>query len=567
MWSAVISAAMSMVVFLPIIGRWTSAWAPGDLLSTYNNAQEWTFFGYRVSERAGFPGGMDLNLFPGVDITQNALAAAVGLFSDSPFLGINLVVIASFPITAALAAVAIRLVGLRGWWAIALAVAYALIPYHFGRALGHAYLATMYAAVTGVILALLVGSGRWSSMRLGSWRTWIIVGILVVTTAWSGIYYAAFGAILLVAATLWRFAAGASGRQTLRDLVPLAALGAVTLIGLLPAALARLHEDVGPLGDRPSYESVALAGSLAMALLPAPISLLPRMGYVNEAILGLTRDAPFSEAVQTPNYGTWIATGCLLLAIAWTVRSLRTGARPPRLLGFLFYLMGVVLLFFLPWGLNSLFAEFVTAQIRAWNRLLPTVLLLFILVGAVAVGNIGRLQRRPWVTIGPAAILLVVLIEQVLPFRALFADNAARYGRDTDMALAYATAVNAAIPERCGVVQLPHMVYPENGTVPPSLNDYEHFWQSLTNPAKVWTYGAVRESESGDRAAELAQAADALDGATLEEAGVCAIHVDLRGFRDGRGRDLVESLTATFGSPVASGRMGDWLLFEVGGRG
>ena len=85
-----------------------------------------------------------------------------------------------------------------------------------------AYLATMYAAVTGVILALLVGSGRWSSMRLGAWRTWIIVGILVVTTAWSGIYYAAFGAILLVAATLWRFAAGAPGRQTLRDLVELA---------------------------------------------------------------------------------------------------------------------------------------------------------------------------------------------------------------------------------------------------------------------------------------------------------------------------------------------------------
>ena len=42
------------------------------------------------------------------------------------------------------------------------------------------------------------------------------------------------------------------------------------------------------------------------------------------------------------------------------------------------------MLFFVPWGLNYLFADLVTTQIRAWNRLLPFLLLLFILGAAAA---------------------------------------------------------------------------------------------------------------------------------------------------------------------------------------
>lgn len=552
-----------MVVFLPVVNRWSSAWAPGDMLSTYNNSVHWSGFAYEVTTQAGFPKGMNLNLFPGVDITQNAVGALVYSMTGSPFLGINLLVIASFPVTAALAAVALRLVGLRGWWAIALAVAYSLIPYHFGRALGHAYLSTMYAAVTGVILALLVGSDRWARMRARAPRTWLILVPLVLVTAWSGIYYAAFGMILVAAAIIWRFAVGASGRESVRNLIPLLLLLGATAVGLIPALVARLQEDVGGLGDRPAYESVALAGSLAMALLPAPISVLPRMGYVNQAILGLTREAPFSEAVQVPNFGTWITSGCVVLTIVWLVRRTRRGERSPRILAFLFFLVMVTALFFIPWGLNSLVAEYVTAQIRAWNRLLPTLLLLFVLMGAVVLAHVRRAQRPPLSILGPCVLLVVVLVEQVLPFRGLFKENSVRYGRDTDEARAYAVQVNAAIPGRCGILQLPSMIYPENGPIPPRLNDYEHFWHSLINQDKAWTYGAVRGSESGDLVERLAAAAESGDSGSLVNAGICGIHVDTRGYRAGPERALTSVLAARFGPPVVTSRRGEWLLFRV----
>lgn len=561
--SALLACAMSMTVFLPIVRRWDSAWAPGDMLSTYNNANHWMLLFYAPTNRVGFPGGMNLNLFPGVDITYNAVAAGISAVSGSPFLGINLLVIVSFPVTAALAAIALRIVGLRGWWAVALAVAFTMIPYHFGRALGHAYLSTLYAGVTGVIVALLIGTGMWAHRRSGSPRFWIAVCLLVFVTAWSGVYYAAFGLILAGAAVLWRFAGGASARETLWNLIPVAAIAGVTFVGLVPAAIARFGVDVGNLGQRPAYESVTLAGSLAMALLPAPLSILPRMGYVNEAIAALVADAPFSEATELPNFGTWVTSGSLVLFVTWCIFRVRRGLKIPRDISFLTYLLVILLLFFIPWGVNSIFAEFVTAQIRAWNRLLPLVLLVFILMGGAVLARWKWASKSPWRLAVPSVILLVVLVEQVLPFRSLFADNAEFFGRETDWAFEYAADVNAAIPNDCGIVQLPVMVYPENGAVKPSLNDYEHFWQSLTNPEKMWTYGAVRGSASGDDVTRISRMAEMADISGLVRNGVCGIHVDLRGYESQEARELTRSLTDKLGPPVTTGHRGEWRLFAV----
>ena len=65
----------------------------------------------------------------------------------------------SFPLVAVLAYLCIRMTGLKGPLAIALAVAFTFIPFHWGRSLGHTYLATLYSAVIGLALVLMVISG------------------------------------------------------------------------------------------------------------------------------------------------------------------------------------------------------------------------------------------------------------------------------------------------------------------------------------------------------------------------------------------------------------------------
>ena len=555
------STAFTLVALAPVLDRLKVAWGPGDLLSHYVNVDLWAGFGYRSSTHYGFPGGMNPNLFPGVDITQNTIASALSALFDDPFIGLNLLMVLSFPLTAGLAVIAFRIVGLTGWWAIALSVAYTFLPYHWGRLLGHTYLGTMYAAVTGVILALLIGQGRLA--RPASSRVWWFVAVMVVVTAWSNVYYAAFGLLVMVTALLFRFLQGDRFRQLLQSSIPILATFILVVIGFLPSIIARLSEPgVAQLGSRFSYESVTLAGSLAMLLLPAPVSVLPYMGYYNEAVRGLIADAPPMENVSETNFGTWVLLAAMLFLIGWWIYRKRKGLASPKDLQLMTLLTIVTLAFFIPWGLNSLMAEYLSAQIRAWNRLVPTLALLILLSTAVALRK-SRWSQGMWCFVLPVLVLGVVLVEQVVPYRTVYAATVSRYAEDTRWAREYAAAVNAAIPEECGVAQFPSMVYPENGPIPPELNDYEHFWQPLTNRDKDFSFGAVRFSESAALTTGLDIPLSTSDVARMNDLGFCALHVDLRGFEPVDRVSGLRNVETLLGPAVASGRDGDWVLYRL----
>ena len=560
--SAVVSSVFVLFALGPVLDRLKVAWGPGDMLSTYVNVDLWNGLGYQASTHYGFPGGMNPNLFPGVDITQNIIASALSSLFADPFIGLNVLAVLSFPITAILAVIAFRIIGLTGWWAIALSASYTFLPYHWGRLLGHTYLGTMYAAVTGVILALIIGQGRLSRPGTPT-KVWIFVGAMVAITAWSNVYYAAFGLLVMVTALVFRFLQGDRVRQLLSSGIPIITTFTLVIIGFLPSVIARLSEPgVAQLGSRFSYESVTLAGSLSMLLLPAPVSQLPYMGYYNEAVRGLIADAPAMENVSETNFGTWVLLAAMFFLIGWWIKRKRSGLTSPKDLQLITLMVVVTLAFFIPWGLNSLIAEYISAQIRAWNRLVPTLALLILLSAAVALRT-TRWKSGAWRFALPGVILAVVLVEQVFPYRAVYATTVARYSEDTTWAREYATTVNAAIPEKCGIAQFPSMVYPENGTIPPELNDYEHFWMPLTNPDKDFSFGAVRFSQAADLTKDFDLPLTDDEITRMKELGFCAIHLDLRGFEPADRAGVLLETGQLLGSSVATGREGDWVLYRL----
>lgn len=576
--SAGVAFALSLIVFAPILGDLDVGWSGGDMLSTYVNTEAWNGFWYSTTTQFGFPLGMNLNYFPGIDITENTFAAVVNAVTGSTFLGINLLIVLSFPLVAALAYLVIRMAGLQGPMAIALAVAFAFIPFHWGRALGHTYLSTLYSAVVGVALVLLVGSGLFEHLlRTGSRRrrtAFVVAVVLMVgTVAWTGVYYAAFTIILGVAALLWRFARRASWRALAIESVPFAGIAVLAAIGFLPALLTlRADPPMASLGERTASESVTYAGNLAIAILPIPQSSLPRMGYYNEAVLTAFADAPFGESNVITNFGTWVTLAALVtLVVGLVLRTRRrvsvepdAAATPAISLGLIGYLLAVVVLFFVPWGLNFLFADLVTAQIRAWNRLLPFLLLLVLLGAAVILRRTALAERMALAV--PIALLVIGLtaVDSVYPFRAAYAGSVAEGREVTDAARAYAADVNRAIPEDCGVLQLPYMAYPEFGVVR-GINDYDHFWTAITNPGKDWSYGSVKYTDASIWAGQLPDLPTDEQLALARAAGFCAVHLDLRGFVSEERGPVTENLAGRLGAPVATGFEGMWQMYSLAG--
>ena len=570
--SAAIAFALSLIVLGPLLGQLDVAWAGGDMLSTYVNTVTWSGFSYGETTQFGFPAGMDLNYFPGIDITENTVAMLVNGIAGTTFAGLNVLVVLSFPLVAALAYLVIRMTGLQGPLAIAFAVAFAVIPFHWGRALGHTYLSTLYSAVVGLALVLLVASGHWArewsrgvrSVRAG-WA--VVVAVMCVVVAWTGVYYAVFTLILGAAALLWRFAHRVPWRTLALDAVPFVGVAVLLVIGFLPSLLTlRADPPLAPLGDRSPIESVTNAGGLVMALLPLPQSELPYGGYYNEAVLEVLNEAPFGESTAITNFGTWVTSLALLVFLGAVLVRARGGRVDgddhPITFGLVGYLLGATALFLVPWGLNLLFAGVVSSQIRAWNRLLPFLLLLILAGAAVALRRTAIARR--WASALPVALVLLGLtaLDSVYPFRAAYAGSVAEGAEATQAGRDYAAAVNAAIPEDCGVLQLPYLAYPENGRVE-GMNDYDHFWQSITNPGKQWSYGAVRNTDAGVWSAQLPQVPTDEQLALLRGAGFCAVHVDQRGYAAATSDDVLADLEERLGAPVATAFDGDWLLFDL----
>ncbi len=110
------------------------------------------------------------------------------------------------------------------------------------------------------------------------------------------------------------------------------------------------------------------------------------------------------------------------------------------------------------------------------------------------------------------------------------------------------------------------MVYPENGPRQ-GVNDYDHYFPSITNDGKEWSYGSVKSTDAGVWAAQLPQVPTAEQVELLRGAGFCAIHVDARGFSDDELPSVTKELTDRYGAPVATGFDGEWLLYSIGDPG
>lgn len=532
-----------------------------------------------TSHAVGYPFGMTLlPYFPTLDFIQVAMADAVSLFTDSPYLPGNIVWLVSYPLTAVAAWWVFRLVGARRPTAVALAVSFAFIPYHSVRALTHLYLATTWSAVLAVGLALLVGLNRISppggAPGWGQRRFHAAVVLVAVVVAFSGIYFAFFALLLITMALIWRFAKGTNLRDLLIASYPAVVVCCVMLTGLVLQAVARAgNPPVAPVVSRNAGDSAIFAGNLSMALTPSPKSDVPMIDWLTQRSSEYLYE---NEGFTYGQFGSVVSSGCAVIFLVGTLLFARSSARGRRSevtlshedeqiagSGLILGLVTGTALFFGPWSLNFLFALFVTPGIRSWNRLLPVILLLLMCGAVVGARQAWRPSRVPAGLIA-ALILVLTMFDGVTPYRPMIGTALSRSAETVQAARYYAQSVNAITPERCGVLQLPYVPFPESPP-PGRMEDYQHFLVGLANPEKYWSYGGVKRTTASVWAERLQDDIDEAALGVLREAGFCGIHVDRYGYAKGEVDTVVGRLEATLGRPMATGSAGRWVYFTIEG--
>jgi phosphoglycerol transferase len=536
---------------------------------------------FEYEPRLGAPKGELYFDFPQADNLHLIVAKFIALFTDQWTVALNVYFLIGFPLAALAAVWFFRVVGVSKWLSVALAVAYAIAPYHFMRSEAHLYLGSYYPIPLALVLLVWVMRGEPLFTRrktrnpilavlTGRGAAVVLIGVILGTASQ---YYSVFFLILLFFAGIATLIRRRSWKRFWGAVVVGGVVAATLLVNVLPNAVySALHGDaIGSL-QRSAPEAEIYGFKLSQLLLPWSSSIIPVFRELRQYY-----DSNYPLVSEDPALGALAAAGLVAaflvlgyVAIGWK-RIAATGLGEQRWfqtvtelasLLFVAYLFGSI------GGLSTLIS-FVTPAIRGWNRI-------SIMMAAMALAVLGllldrflgvlvRRARGPLGVLGrgaPAAcavlLVLIALVDQT-PFDAAnqLEANKGAYLADRG----YFTKLEKRFPTNATMLQLPYIRFPEEQSANGVLASDELI-PFLQTTGMKWTAGGIKGRPYADWPQLVEQyPADQLISLAAAS-GMNGILIDRNAYAD-HAEKLVAQLQSDLGQRPYSSPDGHWAAFDL----
>lgn len=525
---------------------------------------------YTAQPLLSAPYGQDYLDFPTTETTNFLALAILTRLTGAWALSMNLWFLLGFALAALTASWFLRRVGASPWLALAGAVLFAILPYHFVQGVPHLFVTQYWVVPLGAWLVWRVARGEplWALGSGSGWRR--LAGPATQTVAFivllgsSEVYYAAFTVMLIAGAAL-ASAIGTRRAAALRG--PAVAAGlvvAAVAANLIPYWVHQAVVGANPGGfQRVGNHAEYFALKLTQLLLPWSGHRIPALRELRE-----TYDAAYPLPSEMPALGIVAAAGLVIL-LALVVGSALTGRRPRPYdplrsrLATLGGLSTLALLIGTLGGLGSL-VSLVTPVIRSWNRIAVVIGLLAIAAVALLVdAGIRRLARRlpAWrgrMPVVAAVLLIAIGVVDQTPGDAgdeAIASQAAYAQLD-----AYFDQVEDALEPGDWVLQLPYLPFPEAHTAE-GWDGNDVLVPYLHTERIGWSGGGIRGRESADWTSGLTELTTSDLLAVAAERGAAGILFDVW-VSDTEERAAYDGLVARLGQPLvdATGRYAFWAL-------
>jgi len=505
---------------------------------------------YLHNDSLGAPLGLDLYDYPTPDLLLLAVVKLGTFFTKNPFLVMNVVFAASFPLVAIVTAYALRRLGARAASALAASLVYAMLAYHHMRGVGHVFLSAGYWTVPlAVVVAVDIMRGtpflfvrRESRLRLalGAPGTRFALGVAGLVGLTGLVYYPFFSVFCLLVA-------GGVGALRGRCILPLAravALSGIVAIGLLVnlAPTIGYHRSNGSasLLEREPSDAEIFGLKISHMVLPVPGHRIDAVMHFRERY---DAKAPLSNENVTAALGVAASVGFLyLLASLLVAREKDERVHALSVLSLACVVLGTI------GGVGALVAFAVAPNIRGYNRI--SVYIAFCGLAAVALlldRAAARLARPRSFAVLLAVFALVAVFDEV-PRGLAAVRRVAKDSYERERGLV--ARMEAALPPGASVFQLPYVAFPENGRVN-GLEDYTMLRPYLVARGLRFSHGAMRGRRADDWSQKMAARPTRELVDALSYAGFSGIHVTRDALPD-RGAALDAELSALLGPALTS---------------
>lgn len=532
---------------------------------------------YEHQPRLGAPAGQFYNDFPTADNLHLIAAKIIGLFTSEWAVAMNVYFLIGFVLTSLSAVWFLRVCGVSRLLTLALAVAFAIAPYHFFRGEAHLWLASYYGVplVLGLLVLLFQRKPLWARGRSKNpvlawlWSPAMRTAVWVALLATSSSYYAIFflvllaftGIVVLIRDRSWGAFFGAVTAGILTVVVMLA--------NMLPDMMFSWEHGANPGGlQRSRAETEVYALKLTQLILPWPGH---RIGVLHQ--LRASYDSAYGPGEQ-PALGAIAAAGflaafvviCLVLVTRLRGSSPRT-SQSLSLVSALSSLVLVAFLFSTVGGISTVIS-FLTSSLRGWNRMSIVIALLSLaIVGLLLDLALRHLASRfSWKTglrrgvavVACVAVIGVAFVDQTP------GDAAANYSRDAQRFAddnAYFGSIEDSLPAQAMVLMLPYIPFPEN-SAPNGALASDQLIPYLHTSELRWSNGGIKGRPAADWPGQLSNYPEndvALLGAA---AGASGVLVERAALAD-HGASLETALTNATGTQPLVSPTGEYAFYDI----
>jgi phosphoglycerol transferase len=443
------------------------------------------------NDRLGYPFGYDRLDFPRFDSLNYVILGPLAALAGDPGVAMNLYFLASFPLIAFAMFWCLRRLGIDTGPALLAASIYAFLPYHVLRGVPHLTNGAYFLVPFAMLVLIRLAQDRLGFDTPNARKALGLALVAAVLVPLQMPYNGFFFAFLCVCSAFIAVAQTMAWRPALAAAVLLAATGGTFVAEQLPV-MWHAHEHGATLSaERPALDAETYSLRLNEVVLPTTVDRRQRIALSMQRF-DQAMEVPFAEN-RNQYVGAFgvLGFGALIWALSRAVRRRESNDAEPS--GELEATMRIaallaiaILLLAISTGFGTLIAFWITAKIRAYNRILPFLAFTGLLGGAwVLQSALRRVRSAPlrWAIFG-AVFVLALFDVLVRPHYQGRADDISKWDADR----AYFRSVEQQVGQSAAIFQLPVVWYPEHPPVE-GMIDYDEFKPYLMTDTLRISYG------------------------------------------------------------------------------
>jgi len=510
--------------------------------------------------RSGYPFGSNFLDYPGSDSGNLLVLKLLGLLTGEYHSALNLFFLTSFFASFTTAFCTLRALNLSKALAVAAALLFTFLPFHFQR-LGHLFYLWYFVTPIFFYLGFLIyhNKGFSGPGSLGVARIFLII-VAFFFLASFGVYYALFGVLVLATSAIAVFFRTTRAATLFLPFAAIAAIVFGVIINVAPNVVNRHINGGNPEVAVRSPAEAEVYGLKFMQLL------LPRLGHRDEHLASLTdrysKTYPLINENSTASLGLVGAAGFvgafLLLVAGMAERRLDSRLSLFALFVLVLFLFGTI------GGLGTVFSSIISSSIRGWNRIS-----VFIAFGSIAIFFLALHIFVFRYFSESRAKVLTVIAALFFSFIGLYDQTVSACttcNEQTKMAFErdreFVAAIERALPRGSAVYQLPYMPFPEVAPLN-RLHTYDLSVGFLHSKELRWSYAGMKGRQGDLFYRALAQEPIEKQLDAIRRLGFAGIYIDRRGFEDNADL-LIERLTLLLGNaPLLKRTDGEIVFFQL----